>query len=61
MQLVGIELKRVQIEDTLGDRVGVTGNSLEVVEDNSSDIKDALELLDNAVAGNEPSSRYSFR
>ena len=47
------ELNRVQIEDTLGDRVGVTGNSLEVVEDNSSDIKDALELLDNAVSGNE--------
>jgi len=47
------ELKRIQIEDTLGDRVGVTGNSLEVVEDNSSDIKDALELLDNAVSGNE--------
>ena len=47
------ELNRVQIEDTLGDRVGVTGNSLEVVEDNSGAIKDALELLDNAVAGNE--------
>ena len=47
------EFNRVQIEDTLGDRVGVTGNSLEVVEDNSGAIKDALELLDNAVAGNE--------
>jgi len=47
------ELNRVQIEDTLGDSVGVTGNSLEVVEDNSSDIKDSLDALDNAVAGNE--------